>query len=814
MLTPEDCMQGMPSLFDLLGDQKRLVADATPSSAALTFALVSRECRDLMYARMPRRGWQRKRFYTPLDAVVGSVEQLRYARDLGCPWDARTCAAAAAVGTLDVLQYARANGCAWDARTTSAAALGGHLEVLRWAKSNDCPIETIACAKAARGGHLHSVRFLRESGCPWHPITTAWAARGGHLELLQWAREAGCPWHANVMFEAAWGGHLEVLVWAKDNGAQFSNRVDRFSLDSYEPYIESTHTLCEYVFDCGGSPYAAAARSGSVDILNWFVLHNYPWPRCIDYYQSWDCKDYLYACAARGGHRHIIEHWLQDNGVNRSEHCEIKACAAAAAGGHLGLLQFLRSLSPPFAWDKTTCQAAAGSGHLELLIWARSHGASWWHEAPIGVSWNHDMVYEAAKGGHLGCLKWIFANGFPKTGKWVNEVPQGAEESDADPNQYIAMYAYDARQYHVLEWLQSNGFDCTIAHDRQRQREAHGAQLPGSSTRAPTEDGGLGNRPLCHVGCFVDKCLVKAIQQQVEYYLSDDALTEYCEFMGKTLAKDFAMLREMARAPGQWVRLSFLLNSFPELRILSTNVDQVANAIAMSLSTRIELSVSRTEVRRKQPLTGMIGAMARGELVLIREAHWVHAVWKDEEGLLQTDCEEMQQAQQLGCIPDNHDFSCVPGVYIDLRKAIKKAPEEVREGDRQAKVWPVCRWGVACPRLSTDESHTAKAHTQEQARLAECEGVTAAVRALGGRWLTDEMKEEALEALASRPDACPCIKGGAGFCVLPSIHGRHYWQGEETVARLQQLEPGVDQSPAAWKEKRETCRRVRSHFDG
>ena len=38
----------MPSLFDLLGDQKRLVADATPSSAALAFALVSRECRDLM----------------------------------------------------------------------------------------------------------------------------------------------------------------------------------------------------------------------------------------------------------------------------------------------------------------------------------------------------------------------------------------------------------------------------------------------------------------------------------------------------------------------------------------------------------------------------------------------------------------------------------------------------------------------------------------------------------------------------------------------------------------------------------------------
>lgn len=807
----------MPSLFDLLGDQKRLVADATPSSAALAFALVSRECRDLMYERMPRRGWKRKRFYTPLEAVVGSVEQLRYARDLGCPWDARTCAAAAAVGTLDVLQYARANGCAWDASTASAAAQGGHLEVLRWAKSNGCPIETIACAKAARGGHLHIVRFLRESGCPWHPLTAAWAAGGGHLELLQWARGAGCPWHENVFFEAAWGGHLEVLVWAKDNGARFSRRV----WSSHERYTEKS--ICEYICSCGGSPYGAAARNGFLDILNWFVLNKYPWPKYVCDFDgdSWDCKDALYACAARGGltggQRHIIEHWLKDNGVNRSEFCEIEACAAAAAGGQLEMLQFLRSLSPPFAWDKTTCEQAAAGGHLELLIWARSNGASWYHEAPIGTSWNHDMVCKAAECGHLDCLKWIFANGFPKTGKWVHGVPEGQE--DTDQNQYMAMYAYDKGQHHVLEWLESNGFDCKIAHDRQRQRAAAvAAQLPASSSsRTRTDDGALRNRQPCHVGCFVDLCFVKEITRQVEDCLSDHALTDYCGFMGKTLAKDFAMLQEMAKAPGQWVRISFLLTSFPTLKTLTENVEQVANAIAMSLSTTIELSVSRTEVRRKKPLTGMVGAMSRGELVLVREEVWVHAVWKDEEGLLQSDCEKMQQAQQLGCIPDNHDFNCIPGAHLDLRRAIKEAPEAVREGDRQGKIWPVCRWGVACPRLSTDESHTAKHHTPEQARLAEGEGVTAAVRALGGRWMTDEMREEALEALASQADACPCYKGGAGFCVIRSYHNRQYWQGEETVARLQRLEPDVDQSPAAWKEKRETKtkedRLARSQFE-
>jgi len=60
--------------------------------------------------------------------------------------------------------------------------------------------------------------------------------------------------------------------------------------------------------------------------------------------------------------------------------------------------------------------------------------------------------------------------------------------------------------------------------------------------------------------------------------------------------------------------------------------------------------------------------------------------------------------------------------------------------------------------LVQHENHTA--HTPEQARLAESMGVTAAIRALGGRWWTEEMQEEALEVQCSQPDACPCFKGG------------------------------------------------------
>ena len=45
---------------------------------------------------------------------VRSVALLRWARENGCPWDERTCSAAAGGGRLEVLKWARENGCPWD----------------------------------------------------------------------------------------------------------------------------------------------------------------------------------------------------------------------------------------------------------------------------------------------------------------------------------------------------------------------------------------------------------------------------------------------------------------------------------------------------------------------------------------------------------------------------------------------------------------------------------------------------------------------------------------------------------------------------
>ena len=120
-----------------------------------------------------------------------------------CPWDAWTCANAAAGGHLEVLKWARAHGCDWVSSDVyscydcaALAARGGHLEVLKWllepAQIFDWDDEW-TCAKAAEGGQLEVLKWLRANGCQWDARTVEEATAAGHDDVLQWALANGCP---------------------------------------------------------------------------------------------------------------------------------------------------------------------------------------------------------------------------------------------------------------------------------------------------------------------------------------------------------------------------------------------------------------------------------------------------------------------------------------------------------------------------------------------------------------------------------------------------------------------------------------------
>ena len=65
--------------------------------------------------------------------------------------------------------------------------------------------------------------------------------------------------------------------------------------------------------------------------------------------------------AAAGGHLGVLQ-WAR----TQDPPCPLdeRTCTRAAAGGHLGVLQWLRAQDPPCPWDAGTCVGAASHGHL------------------------------------------------------------------------------------------------------------------------------------------------------------------------------------------------------------------------------------------------------------------------------------------------------------------------------------------------------------------------------------------------------------------------------------------------------------------
>ncbi len=72
-----------------------------------------------------------------------------------------------------------------------------------------------------------------------------------------------------------------------------------------------------------------------------------------------------------------------------------QTCWAAAEGGHLNILQYIKSQAYP--WDEFTCMSAARRGHLNILKYLRDQGCPWDSSACAG----------AAVGGHLSILKYL-----------------------------------------------------------------------------------------------------------------------------------------------------------------------------------------------------------------------------------------------------------------------------------------------------------------------------------------------------------------------------------------------------------------------
>ena len=129
------------------------------------------------------------------------------------------------------------------------------------------------------------------------------------------------------------------------------------------------------------------------------------------------------------------------------------ACESAAGGGHLDVLQWLRSTGHP--WGTDTCYEAARGGHLEVLRWARANGCPW----------NKDTCHGAAEAGRLEALQWarataargacVHARKRPRKATW--RCFSGRTPTDVHGMRIRAHMRQGTGDLEVLKWAKTNG---------------------------------------------------------------------------------------------------------------------------------------------------------------------------------------------------------------------------------------------------------------------------------------------------------------------------------------------------------------------
>jgi len=166
-------------------------------------------------------------FFAAAIASHGYLNILRWARDLGCPWDERVCNNAAQQGHLDILEYAVDAGCSDWQEAFGFAARQGYLKILEWGRKRGGAWNGWIACEAARGGQLEVLKWMKADGCHLPAGVCESAAEGGHLHVLIWAREQKCPWDESVCASAAEAGHLDLLMGRTGRVACSTGRSSR-----------------------------------------------------------------------------------------------------------------------------------------------------------------------------------------------------------------------------------------------------------------------------------------------------------------------------------------------------------------------------------------------------------------------------------------------------------------------------------------------------------------------------------------------------------------------------------------------------------
>lgn len=317
------------------------------------------------------------------------VQWLHANRSEGCTTKAMDYAASS--GHLPVVQWLhknRSEGCT--SRAMDLAAQNGQLQVLQWLNDNRSEGCTPSAVNyAATEGHLHIVRWLcevRKEECTSSAMVNA--ARGGHLHVLEYLGE-----HFPQLFESV-GPNMVHAAIANGQAAVLTWLIAVLPVKSLK---------CE---EAAGSWMDVASEYGQVSILKWFHDHATALPMSVDGHLP-NCTVEAIEKAARNGHSDVLVYLYENEMVNLTvESDAMNALVAAVEGGHRDCVEWLianfRQLYEQSSPTSTTAMdAAAAAGHVDILQYLRDE------QIPRKWQTSSKAVDEAARHGFVHVLRWL-----------------------------------------------------------------------------------------------------------------------------------------------------------------------------------------------------------------------------------------------------------------------------------------------------------------------------------------------------------------------------------------------------------------------
>eukprot|EP01031_Cornospumella_fuschlensis_P030192 gene30192-36471_t len=205
------------------------------------------------------------------------------------------------------------------------------------------------------------------------------AAKCDNVELYQWLFDQQFPFEEEKSFIIALRkGHFKFIKFARSHGSIFWNDEFYYSL------------------------LAGAATLGDLETMKWAIAENTGITGTAANHAS-DFFVLVFEAAASGGHIHILEYLKPTNNM---EVFYAKVTGVAARHGHVSILEWA-SANTAFSWAYTCFLAAIKGSQFKVLVWLKTH-------FPDVVMKHSYPMLMAAQVGDIEVFKWLRNNGM----KW------------------------------------------------------------------------------------------------------------------------------------------------------------------------------------------------------------------------------------------------------------------------------------------------------------------------------------------------------------------------------------------------------------